>query len=79
MTTINAQIPDMVYRQMKAISEREQIPFDQLIAMALAAQASVWIATGELEQRARRAKPGRLKGLLSKAGNEPPQIGDELH
>ena len=40
MTTVETQIPDSLYKQVKSLAERESITVDQLVSIALAAQVS---------------------------------------
>ena len=79
MTTINAQVPDSLFRQVQALINREQISLDQLVAMALNAQIALLATDEYLERRAKRANLSRVDELLSKVSTEAkPLPGDEL-
>ena len=54
MTTIETQIPDSLYNQVKSLAERESISVDQLVNIALAAQVSAWLTKDYLAERAAR-------------------------
>ena len=79
MTTINAQVPDSLFRQVQALINREQISLDQLVAMALNAQIALLATDEYLERRAKRANLSHVDNLLSKVSTEAtPLPGDEL-
>lgn len=60
MTTIEAEIPDYLARQALAAAEREKIPVDQLIALALAAQLAAWRGSDDMARRAKRTNLHRI-------------------
>ena len=43
MTTIETQIPESLYSQVKLLAERESMTVDHFVAIALAAQVSAWL------------------------------------
>lgn len=77
MTKIEAQIPDYLAREARAIAEREQIPIDQIIALALSAQLNLWRGVDDMQTRARRANLDHFDRVLSKVPAAPPLPGDE--
>ena len=42
MTTIEAQVPEPVLEQARALAERERIPLAQLISLAVTQSVGVW-------------------------------------
>ncbi len=78
MTKIEAQIPDYLARQARAVAEREKIPLDQIIALALSSQLAAWHGADDLETRARRADMGKFDRMMANVPNAPPTPGDEL-
>ena len=65
MTKIEAPIPDYLARQARAIAEREQIPIDQIIALALSAHLNLWRGADDMQTRARRANLEDFDRILS--------------
>jgi hypothetical protein len=48
-------VPDYLARQARAAAEREQVPIDQMVALALSAQLAAWRGSDDMETRAKRA------------------------
>lgn len=78
MTTIEAKIPDYLARQAFAAAEREKIPVDQIIALALSAQLAAWRGSDDIETRAKRADLAAFDRVMAKVAHVPPMPGDEL-
>ena len=78
MTTITAKIPDFLARQALAAAERERIPVDQIIALALSAQLAAWRGSDDMATRAKRANLDEFANILASAPQVPPAPGDEL-
>jgi len=78
MTTIEAKIPDYLARQAFAAAQREKIPVDQIIALALSAQLASWRGSDDLATRAKRANLDEFANILGSAPKVPPMPGDEL-
>ena len=78
MTKIEANVPDFLARQARAAAEREQVPLDQIVALALAAQVSAWRTTESIASRAKRADYAAFDRVMAKVPNVPPMPGDEL-
>jgi hypothetical protein len=78
MTTLNAQIPDSLMRQMQALAKQEQTTVDQLVAIALAAQVSAWRTKESIDSRAQRADYAAFDRVMAKVPDVPPMPGDEL-
>ena len=78
MTKIEAQVPDYLARQAQAVAERENVPVDQIVALALSAQLAAWRGSDDMQTRARRAKPENFDRIMAKVPKVPPMPGDEL-
>ncbi len=78
MTTLSAQIPDALYRQVEALAAREQVSVDQLVAIALAAQVSAWETKGYLEQKAQWGSWEKFQQVLARVPNVEPPDYDRL-
>ena len=78
MTTLKADIPDSLMKQVKELAQQEQTTVDQLVAIALAAQVSVWRATESIASRAQRADYEAFDRVMAKVPDVPPMPGDEL-
>ena len=78
MTKIEANVPDYLARQALAAAEREQVPIDQIVALAFSAQIAAWQGSDDLETRARRANLEAFDHVMTKVPNVPPIPGDEL-
>jgi hypothetical protein len=78
MTTINATIPDSLFRHVKSIAEREDITIEHFIALALAGQVSSWETAQEFERRAKRGNWKRALEILDKAPDVEPIPEDRI-
>lgn len=78
MTTLNAQIPNSLMKQMLDLAQQKRTTVDQLVAIALAAQVSAWRTTESIASRAKRADYAAFDRIMAKVPNVPPMPGDEL-
>lgn len=78
MTTIKTEIPDSLYKQVESLAERENISVDQLVAIALASQVSVWLTKDYLEERARRGSWEEALKVLAQVPDVEPAEHDKL-
>ncbi|MEP7339302.1 MAG: hypothetical protein ABI977_16315 [Acidobacteriota bacterium] len=78
MKTINSQIPDSLYQQVEQLARRENISFDQLVAVALSAQVSAWMTKDYLEERARRGSWEKAMQVLNQVPDVEPEAHDTL-
>jgi hypothetical protein len=78
MTKIEAQIPDYLARQAVAVAERENVPVDQILALALSAQLAAWHGADDMETRAKRAQLACFDRIMAQVPDAPPLPGDEL-
>ena len=78
MTTIETQIPDSLYKQVKSLAERESISVDQLVSIALAGQVSAWLTKDYLAERAARGSWDKALEVLAQAPDVEPAEHDRL-
>jgi hypothetical protein len=78
MTKIEAEVPDYLARQAHAVAEREKVPIDQIVALALSAQLAAWRGSDDIQTRARRANLANFDRIMAKVADVPPLPGDEL-
>jgi hypothetical protein len=78
MTKIEANVPDYLAKQAFAVAEREKVPVDQIIALALSAQLAAWNGSDDMATRAKRANRADFDRFLAEVPDVPPMPGDEL-
>lgn len=78
MTSVETKIPDALYRQAQAIAQREDISLDELIAIALASQVSVWQARQSFSEQAAQGDWEKARQILANAPDKEPEDHDQL-
>jgi hypothetical protein len=78
MTKIEANVPDYLAKQAFAVAERERVPVDQIVALALSAQLAAWKGSDDVATRAKRANPAEFDRIMAGVPDAPPLPGDEL-
>ena len=78
MKPITVQIPDSLYEQIEALAEREKMPIDGLVAIALSAQVSAWMTKDYLEERGKRGSWDKFQRVLTKVPDVEPEESDRL-
>lgn len=81
MTTIEAKVPDYLARLAHEAAEKEQTTFDQIVALALAAQVSAWRVRDDIATRAARGRAEDFDRIMAKVAKMPKGSlvpGDEL-
>ncbi len=78
MTTLTAQVPDSLYKQVQSLAQREQLQMDQLVSIALSAQVSAWETRDYLEERAKRGSWEKFQKVLMKVPDVEPEEFDRL-
>ncbi len=66
MTKIEANVPDYLAKQAFAVAEREKVPVDQIIALALSAQLTAWKGSDDMAIRAKRADLAEFDRIMAK-------------
>ena len=77
MTTIKAQVPDPLARQVEELAAQEKVSIDQLVSIALAYQVSAWRTRDTVAARARRGNWESFDRVMAKVRDVPPLPGDE--
>ena len=77
MTTIEAQVPEPVLEQARALAERERIPLAQLISLAVTQSVGVWSHESYVAHRAKNASREAFDDALAEVPDAPPMPGDE--
>lgn len=78
MARLTVTVPDAVYRGIHDLSQREKIPLDQLIALALSEKLSAMMTEDYLQKRAARGCREKFLAVLAKARDEEPEAHDRL-
>ncbi len=78
MTTIEARIPEPVLRQAQALADREKIPLEQIISLAVTQAVGVWSNESYLATRAKRASRERFADALQQVPDVEPPDHDRL-
>ena len=77
MTTIQAQVPDPLARQVEELAAQEQVSIDQLVSIALAYQVSAWRTRDTVPVRAGRGSWEKFDRVMAKVRDVAPLAGDE--
>lgn len=78
MKTIQAQIPEPVFRQATELAERENIPLAQLISLAVTQAVGVWSSESYVALRAKRASREKFDQALQQVPDLKPPEYDRL-
>ncbi|MBE9051496.1 hypothetical protein IQ243_13900 [Nostocales cyanobacterium LEGE 11386] len=78
MTNLNVQIPDSLYKQIEDLAVKENIPLEQLVAVALSAQVAAWNTKDYLEEKAQRGNWEKFQQVLKKVPDVEPEDDDKL-
>ena len=77
MTTIQAQVPEPLARQVAELAKQENVSVDQLVSIALAYQVSAWRKRDTTAERAKRGNWEKFDQAMAKVRDVPPLPGDE--
>lgn len=79
MTSVQAELPDSLYRSARDFAEQEGIPLDRLVGLALAQAIGAWMSQRSIiQERAQRGDRSKFLAAMSKVPDVSPQAGDEL-
>jgi len=74
MTTVEAKIPEAVLKQARELAEREKIPLEQIISLAVTQAVGIWSNESYIAMRAERAtKEKFIEALKQVPDSEPPE------
>lgn len=76
MSAITITIPEIICNKIKELVARDHSSIEQFAVLAAAEKMSSIVTSDYLEERAHRAKPGRLRELLKKAPKNIPHDED---
>ena len=77
MTTIQAQVPDPLAKQVEELAAQEKVSIDQLVSIALAYQVSAWRTRDTVAARAKRGNWESFDRVMAKVRDVSPLPGDE--
>ena len=78
MKTIEAQIPEPVLKQAQQLADRERIPLEQLISLAVTQSVGVWSSESYVALRAKRANRDKFLDALKEVPDVEPADDDRL-
>jgi hypothetical protein len=78
MTTIETKIPEPVLKQAKELAERENIPLEQLISLAITQAVGIWSNESYIASRAKRASRQKFLDALKQVPDVDPPDYDRL-
>ena len=78
MTTIEAKIPEPVLKQARELAERENIPLEQIISLAVTQSVGVWSNESYVALRAKRASKEKFLEALQQVPDVEPEETDRL-
>lgn len=78
MKTIQAHIPEPVLKQAQQLAEREGIPLEQLISLAVTQTVGVWSNESYVALRAKRASQEKFLDALKEVPDIEPAGYDRL-
>ena len=78
MTKIEATVPDYLAKQAFAVAEREKVPIDQIVALALSAQLASWKGSEDMATRAKRANLADFDRIMAQVPDVEPPDYDRL-
>lgn len=78
MTELTVTVPDAVYKGIHDLCQREKIPLDQLVALALSEKLAAMMTEDYLKKRASKGKREKFLAVLAKAPDVEPEEYDRL-
>jgi hypothetical protein len=78
MKTLQAQVPDILVKEVEELAAKQNTSIDQIVSLALAAQVSAWRTRESIASRAKRVNWHKVDEILAGVPDVPPQSGDEL-
>lgn len=78
MSQITVKIPDWVVRQAQELAEKEDVPLDQFVALAMAEKVSSLLTVDYLMRRGERGSIEQFRELLARVPDVEPDPSDRL-
>ena len=76
MSTISLRLPHSLHKQVRELTQQEDISINQFIATALAEKMSALLTGEYLEERAKRGSRRKFERVVSKVKNRKPDEQD---
>ncbi len=78
MSTVSAQIPNSIHRQLGELAEREGVSVDQLVASAVVEKTSALMTLDYLEARGSRGSWEKFDAAMASVPDVEPEDRDRL-
>lgn len=78
MKTLQAQVPELLLREVQELAVSQNATVDQIVSVALAAQVSAWRTRESIASRAGRVNWEKVDEILVRVPDVPPEPGDEV-
>ncbi len=78
MKTLEAQVPELLLREVQELARHQNTTVDQIVSVALASQVSAWRTRESIASRAGRVDWDKVDQILARVPDVPPVPGDEL-
>ncbi len=78
MKTVEAQIPEPVLKQAQELADRENVPLEQIISLAVAQSVGVWSNESYVALRAKRGSREKFLDALKEVPDVDPPDYDRL-
>ncbi len=78
MKTVEAQIPEPVLKQAQELAERENVPLEQIITLAVTQSIGVWSSESYVALRAKRGSREKFLDALKEVPDVEPPDYDRL-
>ncbi len=78
MKTVEAQIPEPVLKQAQELADRENVPLEQIISLAVAQSVGIWSNESYAALRAKRGSREKFLEALKEAPDIDPPDYDRL-
>lgn len=78
MSVVQVNIPDSVLAQARELADKDQIPLDYFVTLAVAERVSALRGAAYLMERAQRGSAAKLKEIRNRAPNVEPDPADRL-
>lgn len=78
MTTIQIEVPEAIYKQAVELAEKESVPVERLVSLALAQALGAWRSESIITERAKRGSREKFLAVMAKASDVEPEEYDRL-
>jgi len=78
MSALSLRLPGSIHRHIREIAKKEGVSINQFISTAVSEKISALMTEEYLEARAKKAKKGDFRKILSKVPSRKPLPGDEV-